>query len=33
VELVVSGSEREALKRLARQPSTPQAIAASISAA
>jgi transposase len=26
-ELVVSGSEREALKRLARQPSTPQAIA------
>jgi hypothetical protein len=26
-ELVVSGSDREALKRLARQPSTPQAIA------
>src|SRR3954463_14815227 len=26
-ELVVSGSEREALKRLARQPSTPQAVA------
>jgi hypothetical protein len=26
-ELVVSGSEREALKRLARQPSMPQAIA------